>query len=166
MISSSSSFRIDSSDFDRGMLKANAAGHRGVLRGLGLAGEAWMNDAIGDIPEAAEDTGALKSSATVHVDNKLFRISKDVWTGHSAWGSKERPTPYRGYLTDRNGRGNTATVMFNKSYAGQWHERFPKSGAFQSKRAGIKYLENKMYTHGAIYLNIVKLELQKALGMT
>lgn len=157
-------YRFDSSDIVRGLNNADKVMRAGTLRGLKLAGVMWMTDAIVEMPEAPMDTGALKSSASVFVSNRFVAASPNVWRAHSAWGSKERPTPYKGYLSDRNGRGLTATVMFNKPYAGQWHERWPNSGRFQSPRAGVKYLESKMYTHGRQYLEALAVEIRKAMS--
>jgi hypothetical protein len=166
--------KFDTKDFD---MKFNAMNDRvraGILKGLGLAGEQLMNDSADQIPETPEDTGALKSSGSVYVDNRFHKVSKNVWHGHTRWRTsengnlfgkdyRERPEPYTGILSDPKGKGNTATILFNKSYAAHWHENWPRSGRFHHVGSGIKYMEIKMSTNRDVYFKIIASEVRRAI---
>ena len=161
-------FTIDFSGFDRLMREKVIKGGLAAAReGMGLAGQAFMNDAIMEIPATplgstatgSVHPGRLRGSASMFVNGMLNKVAPDVGGG---------PTPAVS-LGEKGAAGAiTATVAFNTPYAAYQHEGVHKDGSGRIKRwttpgTNIKFLESKRLRNSQQYFAVAAARIKQVL---
>jgi len=158
-------FVLDMSEVIRNMDRLNTKVMPSKIRkGLRLAGLKFMSDTViglphtmpirrGDPPYTDErKAGELRASGALFVDGEKRGTSRRY--GETATG-KYQPSAYGGTRIPKN--SHEACIVFNAPYAATQHESFP---AKTEPSAGMHFMSDKLYTHGAEYIEMVAEEVR------
>ena len=142
------SLTIDASQFVTSM-KKNITVDRARV-GLGTAGMQLMNDCVMQIPTVPLREGMLRGSGSVHVENDLIGVSKDLLgNGTPAIGNVMNLTPNQ----------LVAIIGFNTHYAAYMHEH-PEFN-FTTPGSGGKFMEIPMSVNKTLYIGIIARKIRK-----
>lgn len=120
-----------------------------IVRGLGKAGKALMDDTVADLPTTPILTSALRASGAVFVDGKKVADSSQNNVG----GAKD----FQAATAEATATSTTADIVFNAPYAAIQHEEFPVKS---EPTAGMKYMETKLVENALKYFGIVADEVK------
>jgi hypothetical protein len=144
-------FRFDASVVSSRLATLEACTAKVAERAMALAGLRLLRDSIMEMPTVPRDTGTLRGSGSVLVQNKHF-MSADPVGGN--------PTPATAGDA-KLGRGEiVAQVGFNTPYAAYQHEGVRMDGTRQvtdytEPGSGSKFLERPLLQNAAAYKAII-----------
>lgn len=134
---------------------------RAALRGMKRVVGRLLKDATHEFPTTPKLTGALRSSGSAFVDDKLIAVSKEEMISED---TGKGPTPVTQYAAQ--GSSDTTivgTVIFNTPYAARVHEH-PEYN-FTTPGSGGKFLEWKVFGNRKRYTNFLQEELDKEIEL-
>lgn len=130
--------------------------------GVATGGMALMFDSVATEPTTPFRTGALRGSASLHVQNKLQATGTQIGNYPTVSVPTEAGIPIQAHTF-------VAVVGFNMPYAHLWHENEPagwetrRSTPFHEPSAGMKYMANKLDRfadkYGRIMVSKIRSEL-------
>lgn len=141
---------MDTSEFEQlfGVKLTKDLGEK-IVRGLGKAGKALMDDTVDDLPTTPILTSALRASGAVFVDGKKVADSSQRNVG----GAKD----FQAVNAEPTATSQTADIVFNAPYAAKQHEEFPVKS---EPTAGMKFMEKKLVGNALKYFGIVADEVK------
>ncbi len=126
-----------------------------MAKACGSAAVQLMEDTVNELPASPFLEGWLRGSGSVFEHCMAGKGSR--FQNRFRVFSRAGLPRYGTTVLDENYREGEigATTIFNAPYAAQWHENWPPSGKFSYGKAGIKYMERKIYDYWHDYLSII-----------
>lgn len=154
--------RIDYSDFNRGMARWEREYRAALVEGMGRAGGMLLKDAKDEMPTVPKDTGNLRGSGSVFVNNALFLAEQEA-DGTPAMSDQVPIDPGR----------IVVRVGFNTVYAAVMHEGRWETGPlagveiqnWSEPGSGKFFLLEKMMRHREDYINAAVAYARAKVGM-